>query len=99
MSKNYYENNKFLLFFAVSKAFSKENIGRNIQDWEIEHIEAISKAYESEIKTAKQLIEQDKYYDELEIHKKIELATWIVEYLYEEKEEGKDKEVKFRVLV
>ena len=96
---NYYEDNKYVLFFAVSRAFTNEIIGRGIQKWELEHVENILIAYDKEIKTAKKLIEQNERYRELPIDEKIELATWIVEYLYNQKEEEQDKKVVFRYLV
>ena len=97
--EKYYQRNNYLLFLAVSSAFTSEIIGRGIQNWEIEHLQNIKKAYINEIKMAKELIEESPYYRELEIEEKIELATCIVQRLYDEKEEEIEDKVLFRYLV
>ena len=97
--KNYYKKHKPLLYLAVANAFINTSSYTILEDWQYECVQDIENAYSSEIWAAKDIINRSPNYRNLPINEKAELATWITEYLYSQKLEENNTEIKYRYLV
>ena len=96
---NYYKKHKPLLYLAVANAFINTSSYTILEDWQYDCMQDIEEAYSSEIWMAKDIINSSENYNRLPLNEKAELATWITEYLYNQKLEEKDKGIKYRYLV
>ena len=97
--KNYYKKHKPLLYLAVANAFINTSSYTILEDWQYECVQDIENAYSSEIWAAKDIINGSPNYRDLPMNEKAELATWITEYLYNQKLEEKNEGIKYRYLV
>ena len=97
--KDYYKHNKPLLFLAVVNSFTNVNSKVFLDEWEYDSMKEIEQAYSKEIKIAKDMIVRSKKYNQLGINEKAEIASFITEYLYNQRLEEKDKGIEFRYLI
>ena len=99
-----YEKN-YPLFMAVSFSVADCHCGRAITEKEYERYSHIAEVNKSRIEIAKKMIEENPKYNELDDYDKVNIATWIVEYLQElegndtdlAKEPLSDKTIRFLI--